>query len=273
MKYMPRAGLLLMLLAFTVLVLPGRVAATGQDFQYSGSRPSLGMLVSLAAHSTVVAPATTQSASALVGVIAPDDSNLSDHTGRVNVQTAGVTNVLVSTLNGDLRAGDRITASSLAGVGTKATGNGWIVGVVQTALNTQTAGSVQTTVTATNGQKRSVQVASLPVSIKVTYYTSYTSPTTAVNNLAPSWLQKLADAIVHKHVSTTVLILSFILILAGLIATFTIVSSTIRGAFEATARQPLAKHTIFRTELRSLGLAAAILIFTMVAAYLLLRVF
>ncbi len=252
----------------TIIVGPVQVAAAGQNFIADGVQPSAGMLMSLSTNSNHVTLASTKNTSSLVGVIAPNESNFSDQTGKVNVQTDGVANALVSTLDGDIKTGDRITASANEGVGSKAAGNGWIVGIAQAGLNAKTSGAVSTQIKTSNGAQHTIYVASIPVSIKITYYSTAVPVSKSV---APAWLQKLADTIAKKHVSTTALVFSFILFLSGLAAAVVIISSSIRGAFMAVARQPLAKAVIFRTELRSLATAIGILVFVLLASFLLLR--
>ncbi|MDB5169557.1 MAG: hypothetical protein JWO41_913 [Candidatus Saccharibacteria bacterium] len=258
------------LVLLATVVAPLRAAAsTGQSFLVNGPAPTKGMLMSLASNSDVVAPATTNTASSLVGVIAPVDSAFGGQSGKVNVQTDGVANTLVSTLDGDIKAGDRITVSAVAGIGTKATTNGWIVGVAQTGFSSKSSGAVKTEVTTTSGAKTSLYVSTIPVSIKVTYYTS---PDTVVKTVAPAWLQDLANKLANKHVSTQALILSFVLFLIGLIAAIVIVTSAIKNSFLSIARQPLAKSQIVRIELRSLAVAGGILLFALMTSFLLLRV-
>lgn len=262
-----RAVLLGFAVAISGLLAALPAAAASQGFTVSGPVPQTGMLVSLTG-TGAVEQATTKTAASLVGIAAPNDNNLSLQSGQVNVQTDGVVSSLVSTLGGDIHVGDRISASAVQGIGAKLNGNGWIIGTAQADLTAHSAGAVKTTVNTPGSGSQTVYVASIPVSVKVTYY-SASSPA----NTATSWLQRLAEQLVHKHVSTTALVLSFFLLLVGLGGSIVIISSTIRNGFLAISRQPLSKKAIGRAELRSFGVAAAILAFTLIASFLILRIF
>lgn len=251
------------------LMLPLAAAANGesyQSFQIKGSPPTQGMLMSLAPGASDVTPATAATADSLVGVVTAG-TGLNDQTNSVNIATSGVANALVSTQDGDIQVGDRITASAIQGVGSKLTQNGWIVGIAQQKLNAGSAAAIKSSVTTSKGAVQTVYVASIPVAVKVSYYSN-----AAAKSQTTNWVQRLAEAVVHKHVSTTALVLSFILFLLGLMAATAIITSSIRNAFLAISRQPLAKTVIVRAELRSLGIAVGVLVFTLLAAFFLLRI-
>jgi len=146
-------------------------AAASQSFNVLDNKSQPGMLMSLTANSGVVEPATDKNASLLLGVISANDTAFDLQPGQVSVATDGVANVLVSTLGGDIRVGDRITPSSLAGIGAKAKMTAWIVGIAQASLDSKTTAAVASTVTDTAGSKHQVYVARIPLVVHVTYYT------------------------------------------------------------------------------------------------------
>ena len=265
----------LIIFVFSLLIvgiLPGHGAASSQAFNVLNGQPQAGMLMSLTNDPGVIAPTTTANASSLVGVVSTAADNLSQQGGQVNVQTDGVANALVSTLNGAIKVGDRITASPLEGVGAKATSSAWIVGIAQASLDAHSTNAVQTTLTDTSGQQHRVYVAQVPLVIKVTYYSSANGNGGSVAAWIPQPVQNLADSLANKQVSSRVLIFSFVLFVLGVIAAGVIISSAIRGGFLAISRQPLAKLVILKEVWRSFGAAILVLAFTLAAVTLLLRV-
>src|ERR1700683_3460638 len=96
-----------------IILVPAHTAASSQGFDLFQGHPQAGMLMSLTSNPGVIEPANTTNAASLIGVISPGDTNIDLQPGQVNVETDGAANALVSTLNGNILVGDRITASSL----------------------------------------------------------------------------------------------------------------------------------------------------------------
>jgi hypothetical protein len=243
--------------------------AATQNYQLNGTQPENGMLVSLTNASPVIEPADTGNASSLLGVITPDTQN-SPAPGNTNVQVSGQTNALVSTLNGTVRVGDRITVSSLRGVGARLTGDGWMVGVAQGSLNTQTPGAITTQVADSAGRQHTVAVGLVPVIVTVSYYGNAAANANATSGVLGN-LQQLANTLGGKSVSLRTLIFGISLLLAGIIAAVLITVTAVRTGFTAIARQPLSKRTILREEWRSFALAFMILLVAFAASTLLFK--
>lgn len=243
-------------------------AAASQSFNVLDNKAQPGMLMSLTANSGVVEPASDKNASFLLGVISANDTAFDLQPGQVSVATDGVTNALVSTLGGDIRVGDRITPSSLTGIGTKTVASAWIVGIAQASLDAKTTGAVASTVTDTTGGKHKVYVASIPLVVHVTYYT-VPSP---VSRTIPDMLQVATDALAGKHASVLGLVLSFLLMLTGIIWAGILINGAIRGGIAAIARQPLSKAFLRRTMLKSFGVSLLIIAAGSIGALVLLRI-
>jgi F0F1-type ATP synthase membrane subunit c/vacuolar-type H+-ATPase subunit K len=226
-----------------------------------------GMLMSLTKSASVAEPANDKNAASLLGVLAPDESSLDSQPGQTGVKTEGVATTLVSTLNGDIRVGDRIAPSSLVGIGAKAVASGWIVGTAQGSLDAQTSGVSSYSVTDTAGRKHQVAVGSLPVIIKVTYYNQSSSS----NSVIPASIQDAVDKLAGKHVRPLAIILSFILILIGIVLAAQLVNGSTRSAFSAISRQPLTKSLIMTKLFQMFGIAAGLILLAFLASYLILR--
>lgn len=256
---------------FGMLSLPVRGSASSQGFSLLRGQPQSGMLVSLTANPGVIEPANSQNSKSLVGVIVLGETNLDQQQGQVNVKTDGAASALVSTLAGDVSVGDRIAPSALEGVGAKINTNGWVLGVAQGSLDAKTKGAVKTTVTDAKGAKRDVYVASIPVAVKVTYFNSSTAGSGSQSTGIPESIQKIADTIVGKHVSTIAIVLSFLLALFGLIVAGFVVNGAIRGGILGLSRQPLAKGVILRAVWRALLAAVLILGFAFAISVVILK--
>jgi len=269
----------IMLGAFVIagLVFPIKnVLAASQDFYVqSGSSSEEGMLMSLTGQAGVVTPATTANSKLLVGVVAPpDDTQLGAKPGQINVRTDGTAEVLTSTLDGNISIGDRISPSSILGIGEKLSGSGWFVGTAQSGLAPKSAGAIQTTITDTKGARRAIYVATIPVLVKVSYFTaSGSGPGTGTTNAVPGSIQSAANTLAGKHAALAAVILSFFLALIAILLAGMVVNSAIRGGLLAIARQPLAKRVIGKNVIRAFGMAVLILLTGLVGAFLVLRIF
>lgn len=229
-----------------------------------------GMLVSLTPNAGVVEPATSNNASFLTGVITTGDEPFDIQPGQVSVETGGEAQSLVSTINGDIKVGDRITVSALAGVGAKATGSSWIIGIAQGSLDAKSAGAVVTTVDDSKGNKRQVYIARVPVVVNVAYYVQ---PNAAPSSTpVPNKLQDFADAVAGKRASLIAVVLGSLVLLVGVFMAGVIVNSSIRGAIAAVARQPLSRASVFRMQRRSFAIAMLILTGAVAGAFLVVRI-
>lgn len=244
-------------LAFAALVLPAAAArAATQNFTPAGGVVT-GMLVSAAKAAQTVEPATTANASLLVGVAVVDNTALDIQPGQVAVRTDGAAPVMVSTLGGDIKAGDRIGVSAVKGVGGKLDSSGWTVGIAQADFNARTPGAVASDVTDDRGGKHRVYVGTLPITVKVSYYST--------SNLAA------VDNIFHRKIDILTLAIAGFLMLSGIIVAGLIGATAVRSGLTSIARQPLIKQSIMPQIFQSLGLSLVILIASGVAAYTVLR--
>lgn len=259
-------------LALMVLMVPMTALAATQAFRTTTSGVRSGMLVSLTRNPAVVEPSTKQTDMSLVGVVkdAAEDQFIED--GQVAVQTDGTANVLVSTLDGDIKVGDRIGPSSVVGFGSRLAEKGWMIGTAQAALAANTTGAVKTSLLDSAGAKHDVYVASVPVQVKVTYYAS-SDQTSKKETPIPDKVQDVANTLAGKRASVLAIVLSFFLILSGLTLAGIIAVTTIRSGIRAIARQPLVRQTVGWRMVQAFVVAVAIIISVNVGALVLLRIF
>lgn len=256
--------------AVVTLLTPALASATSQSYSVLNNNTKAGMLVSLGANQGVVESATTKNASFLTGVYTNEDTALDIEPGQISVETNGNASTLVSTINGDIKTGDRIAPSSLSGIGAKAPKNSWTVGIAQAGVNKTTKGAIATTITDSKNSKQTVYIATVPVTVHVIYYAASDAP--KKTTIIPEKVQAAADAIAGKHVSVLGLVLSFILLVIGTAIAGVVVYSAVKNAYAAVARQPLSKASIFRLTQKSFAMAAGIIVLVLVGALLLLRI-
>lgn len=277
-NYQTKIRTLSLLLGLVMVGIPVATSASTQNFNVLNNQAQLGMLMSSTNNTGVAEPATANNASSLLGVATSVDST--DITqkikaGEIPIQTDGQTVALVSTLNGNIKVGDRITASSIVGIGAKVAKSSWIVGIAQGSLDSSTQNAAPTMITDSAGNAHQVYVASIPVVVKVTYYTvpPKTKSETKVikESMFPTSIQSAADKLAGKHVADSVILLTIIICLAGVVVAGMVVSSAVRGGFAAIARQPLTKGIILRRVGQSFLLAFVLLALVVSASVLLLR--
>lgn len=266
MKILVRTTVSLLGIAFIFAAIPH--AHANQAFYLLDKSVRQGMLVSLSKNPDTVQPANTDNASSLVGVISPNDGNFDVQNGQVNVRTEGVTDVLVTTISGNIQVGDRISPSSIVGFGAKQTQSGWIAGTAQGSLSPSTPHAIKTTVTENNGKSRTVYAASIPVLIKVAYI-----PETAQtqDSALPANLQRLANTIAGRNASVMAVVFGFLLLITGFVIAALITTASVRNGLNAISRQPLAKPHIVRQMFRSFAMALGILLFAVISSMAIIR--
>lgn len=255
-----------------VLLLTPLVVQAGTGFYILDKSARTGMLVSLSSNPGVVEPSSDKNAKALAGVIGTAATDLTIQEGQVAVQTDGVVQTLVSTLDGDIMVGDHISPSTLIGIGTKSVQAGWTVGIAQSSLSKDTAGAVKTTVMQSDGNSREVYVATIPVLINVNYHNpNPVAATTTEDTAIPKSIQKIADSIAGKRASVIAVLLAGLILIAGCAVGGYIIQSTIRNGIQSLARQPLARSAIIAGMSRTLALAFTLIVSSVIGALVIIR--
>ncbi|HSX06528.1 MAG TPA: hypothetical protein VLG92_02315 [Candidatus Saccharimonadia bacterium] len=236
-----------------------------------------GTVVQLAGGATTkVAPATAKDLGAMYGVtvdphelsISISSSNLSN---EAYVATSGTFNVLVSTQNGAISAGDYITMSAIDGVLMKAGSYddqkivfGRAAGGFSGKSNSIGSTSLHYS---DNKTTQTVALGMVPVAINIERNPNQKSTKA---NLPPA-LQKLGEAIADKPVSPTRIYLSIGITGLSIIVALVTLYAGIRNALIAIGRNPLSKKSIFRGLLEIILTGFIILIIGLFAVYLLLK--
>lgn len=257
-----------------VLVISFSKVFADQGFYVIDKSARPGMLMSVSANDPNVAePAKVDRAESMIGILGDEPTTLDIQDGQKNVLTGGVRNTLVTTINGDIKKGDYITATLVVGFGGKLHGSGWAVGIAQADFDSSTAGAIMSNIIDTSNKQQEVSVGSVPVLIKVLYYDE-TKPTKERDiSFIPEKFQKALDAIVGRRASQLAMLMASILLLVGLFVGGTITNSAVRNGIKSTARQPLAKQAILWRMAQACLIGLGVIIGSLIGAFVLLRLF
>jgi hypothetical protein len=241
------------------LVIPALAGATtllSQSF-ISDSPMPVGSIVSLKKGSSDhVTSANNANVNNALGVIVDSDSSQlaisSEQGNQVHVATNGIEQVLVSDINGNIAAGDQITASPINGVGMKATDNVKVIGVAQDNFPNGT--STKGTYKDQKGQNQTVKLGEVSVLVNVAYY--YRQPD---KTLIPTAVQSIANALAGKKVNPLPILISIGIFVVTLIVVVSIVYSMIRSSIISVGRNPMSQSAVYRNVIQLSALVLVIL--------------
>lgn len=202
----------------------------------------------------------------LIGVVTAQPLvEISADEAEAQVVTSGLAYTLVSDINGEVNRGDRVTVSTIDGIGAKAVASTQIVGIAHG--NFDEAQLVKEhALTDTNGIKRTVKIGLMQVNIGPTYYVA---PDTK-SSLIPGFLQSFANSVAGETVSPTRIFISVIVFLAGLMSIGILFYSSVRFSITAIGRNPLSAKAVHRGLIEVAVIGAFVLLATLIAVYLIL---
>jgi hypothetical protein len=259
-------GLLAFFVVFSNALLNAQgAAAISQSFLTADNNLTTGALMSLKTGSNNTAElATIDNVQRLVGVVGNDTLvELGNGTGT-QVVTSGVTLALVSDANGSINAGDKITASPIAGIGQKAITSAQVIGIAQAGLNP--AAAQIKTLTAQDGSQVQVHIAKIPVQVNVTFYVPPGSQATFL----PAFLQDFANAVSGREVSPVRVVISALILFLAFVSIAVLLYSTVRSSIISIGRNPLSEKAV-RKSIFQIGFTVmGILLLTLITIYLIL---
>jgi len=228
-----------------------------------------GTIVALANDGSggVVVADQTSAARTIGVVVAPDQTTLSlgAATGQVQVVTSGLATVFVSTANGNIKSGDPVALSTIAGVGEKATSSGRIVGIAQGAFSDATS-NVQSATVGSGATKRQVSLGEVTIQVGVT---SYSVQTPAAGVLGA--VQNIANSVSGKAVAVVRLYVAAFILLAAVICSTVLIYSAVRSSIVAIGRNPLSRKSVFRSLAQIILVVILILAVASGAIYLVIK--
>ena len=248
------------------LLIAQGVAAIAQGFKTTETNLTAGALMSLKTGSTnTVELANTDRAERLVGIYGNDTLlELGDDSENIQVVTSGVTMAIVSDANGPVNAGDKITASPIAGVGMKAVSSVQVVGTAQSNLSS--AETQTKTVQAADGSQIEVKIGQIPVQVNVTFYVS---PDNKASFL-PSFLQDFANSVSGKEVSPVRVILAALILTLAFLSIAVLLYSTVKSSIISIGRNPLSEKAVRKSIFQIGFTVVGILLLTLITIYLIL---
>jgi len=235
----------------------------------SQSDLQIGTVVSLGENGRSVEKSSVNAVSKMVGVVTQGAVlEVSDGNGReLQVATGGRAQVLVSDINGAIKAGDKITTSPINGVGMKTMTSGYIVGTAM--ANFSAAESITSqTVLSKDGKKQAVKVGLLPVQVGVVYYDSEAD----TSSILPSFLLKFVNAVAGKEVSILRISIAMVVLLIGTLSIGLILVSAVRSSIVSIGRNPLAARAVHRGLFQVLLITLGILVAMLGIIYIILIV-
>jgi hypothetical protein len=264
----PVIGMLFAAVVITSIALgfPARAATPISEGYNTTTKLSVGSVVSLKENTAdTVEPATINNGENILGVVINTENSLLAVTNggenQAQVATNGTAPVLVSDINGDINKGDHITASQIAGVGMKATGNVRIVGIALAKMTDATKQSYKDK----SGAEKSVNVGSVPLQIGVAYFFKEPEKT-----IIPSAIQNVANALAGRQVSALPILIGAGIFLVTIIVVVSIIYSMIKSSIISIGRNPMSQSAVYRDLIQMSALVLGILSIGMVSIYLVL---
>lgn len=245
----------------------GDSAAISQGFEATDSIES-GALVSIKAGSqNGVELANTSRAPELLGVAGEEALiELTGDTPQVQVVTSGTIPALVSNINGEVKNGDKVTASPISGVGMRTDGGIQVVGTAQADFSTIETSEQQ--IRDKDGKTQFVRVGLLPVQVNVTYVAI---PEEENPNYLPTFLVEIAKSVAGRDVSPVRVLVSAFVMVLGFFSMGVLLYSSVRSSIISIGRNPLSERAVRKSLFQVGATALGILMLTLIAIYLILR--
>lgn len=241
----------------------------------AGPEVQQGMIVTLDPKKKgFVIPMTKDTATTMLGVIIkPNDTTLTlspqdATTQQVFVAPTGRYLTLVSNQNGEIKPGDFIAVSAVAGVGMKADSEQEVVlGKASTGFNGSGNVIGKISIKDQRGRTTEVSITRLNIELEINRNPLANQATDKV----PSFLSSAAVTVAGKPVSVARIYLGTVTLVASAIIASIVVYSGVRSGMIAIGRNPLSRKSIFRSLVQTV--VAGLLIFTtgIFAVYLLLK--
>ncbi len=228
-----------------------------------------GMIVKIVeSDTTKVEPVSQETAEGAYGVVVDKNdapATLSTEAQQVFIASNGKFDILVSNQNGSIKPGDYIVVSSINGIGMKVDEVQPIV--VARALDGFEGGGGDSVSQAKVGEQ-TVQIGRIQADINVAGNPLQKPP---VKKL-PDLLQKAAEAVAQKPVSTVRVYIGLTLLIVSSIVSGTLLYGGVRSAITSIGRNPLSKKSIIRGMFQVIIVGMLIFIVGVFGVYLVLKI-
>ena len=271
LKALPLAAAVLIMGVATVATVhaASNAGSITQGYRTASATPK-GAVVSLTkAGGQEVEQSTTDNDGLVVGVVVDGQDALLDvqpQGSQVRVAVSGEVSILVSNVNGNIKTGDRLIASPLAGIAAvdfpPAPGVKYIA-VADNDFNDSTTGAKKISVKLSNGNSKDVSVGTIRARILL-------ANRAPGNGQDKNFLVSIARQISGKNVSLLQVLTSAAVLITCLALTGMILYGSIKGTFVSLGRNPLSRDSILTGLMRVVVIAVLILSMGAVISYLIL---
>lgn len=252
-----------------VQVLHAAEAVVSQSYQ-ADQKLEVGTLVSrdtMSASKVIKADSTNRSN--VTGVVVAQDESFVSYNeagSTVPVATSGVVVINLSTINGDIVAGDQLTVSPIAGFAMKASSTGKVIGRARSDFSKQTNGAQIRDVTDSKGKAVQVAIGQVQINVQLSDWALTGVP----NNPLVDNLQTAASQLVGKEVSPSNAMVAALILGLAILVSGIVLFSSVSSSIHSLGRNPLS-HTVIRRSLTQVILiVVALLIASVLAAYLII---
>lgn len=258
-------GIVIFLFIVSSRVLAGSVT---QGYRAKTDLPK-GAVVSLTKNGAEeVEKTTTDNDSLVAGVVVDAPDSLLDilpQGSEVRVAVNGEVKILVSTLNGDIKSGDKLIPTPLAGISAldypPAPGVKYIA-VASEDFNQSSANAKKTSITLNDNSKKEIYIGLISSRMLL----SNRNPGTKDKNI----LTTLGKQISGKDVSLVQVLAAVSVFVTTVALAGMVLQGSIRGTFISLGRNPLSKDSILTGLVRVVALSIFVLSIGIVVAYVIL---
>lgn len=235
----------------------------------------IGMIVGLKDKAgNLISPVNSDKLKNILGVVVPADNAKivltaeSAKQKQVLVTSTGVVSMLVSNQNGQIKAGDPLTVSAVAGVAMKADDQQEMIVGRATSDFSGTSGVIGSIkLKDSTGKENSVSIGRVKADFRVTSNPLYQKSASHV----PAFAAKAAEGIADKSVSVARIYLGMIILLVTAFVTAVVMFSGIRSGMIAVGRNPLSKKSIIKSLIQTVIAGLIIFLAGVFAVYLILK--
>ncbi|MBP9827012.1 hypothetical protein KBC99_00865 [Candidatus Saccharibacteria bacterium] len=205
----------------------------------------------------------------IVGVVIDKSDSFvaySSSQAGVAVATSGTVNINVSTVNGDIKVGDQLTASPVSGFAMKATGAGKVVGRAVADFSKSTNGAQIRSIATEDGRSLDVAIGIIPADIMITDWVGQTGS----QNVLVDGLTSFTSNVTGRTVSASNAILAALVLALAVLVSGIILFTSVGSSIKSLGRNPLSHAVIRRSLAQVILIVIALLTAAIVVAFLII---
>lgn len=250
-------------------------AATFSQGFHSNDRLPVGAIVSLKnSTSTEVVKTNIDNQDRLIGVVTDAKDTvieLRPAGSDIKVATEGRVNLLVTDVGGEIKKGDLLSVSPLAGIAMKGNKSGdapagRIIATAQQDLDKYATSTKQIEVSEKDGGSERVSVGLITADLSIDQ--RQVGATTSQQNI----LERIGSQLTGKSVGPARILASGAVFASSMAITGVLLQSSVRGTFISLGRNPLSRNILFPVLARVMALSVFVLASGAIVAYIILTI-